>query len=164
MLNGGFGNLAKNPIDLYPAERRAEIDAFNDRIYPTLNNGVYRAGFATTQIAYEEAFADVFSCLDWVDPQFEGRPFLFAEHPTESDIRLFVTLVRFDVAYHGIFKCNLRRLSDYPNLRAFCRRMLDWPGIAETVNLDHIKRGYYSVESLNPTKIVPAGPDLAEIF
>jgi len=164
MLNGGFGDLAKNPIDLYPTERRAEIDAFNDRIYPALNNGVYRAGFATTQIAYEEAFADVFSCLDWVEPQFKGRPFLFADHPTESDIRLFVTLVRFDVAYHGIFKCNLRRLSDYANLRAFCRRMLDWPGVAETVNLDHIKRGYYSIESLNPTRIVPAGPNLAEIF
>ncbi|MBB2793207.1 glutathione S-transferase family protein [Rhizobium phaseoli] len=164
MLNSGFGNLVKHSIDLYPAERRAEIDAFNDRIYPALNNGVYRAGFATTQIAYEEAFADVFSCLDWVEPQVEGRPFLFADHPTESDIRLFVTLVRFDAAYHGIFKCNLRRLSDYANLRAFCRRMLDWPGIAETVNLDHIKRGYYSVESLNPTKIVPAGPDFSEIF
>ncbi|MBY5350242.1 glutathione S-transferase family protein [Rhizobium leguminosarum] len=164
MLNSGFGGLAKNPIDLYPAERRTEIDAFNDRIYPDLNNGVYRAGFATTQIAYEEAFADVFSCLDWVEQQFEGRSFLFADHPTESDIRLFVTLLRFDVAYHGIFKCNLRRLSDYANLRAFCRRMLDWPGISETVNLDHIKRGYYSIESLNPTKIVPVGPDLAEIF
>ncbi|MGR9058642.1 glutathione S-transferase family protein [Rhizobium leguminosarum] len=164
MLNGGFGALAKNPIDLYLAERRTEIDAFNDRIYPDLNNGVYRAGFATTQVAYEEAFADVFSCLDWVEQQFEGRSFLFADHPTESDIRLFVTLVRFDVAYHGIFKCNLRRLSDYAKLRAFCRRMLDWPGIAETVNLDHIKRGYYSIESLNPTKIVPVGPDLAEIF
>ncbi|EJZ20774.1 glutathione S-transferase C-terminal domain-containing protein [Rhizobium sp. Pop5] len=164
MLNSGFGALAKNPIDLYPMERRAEIDAFNERIYPALNNGVYRAGFATTQIAYEEAFADVFSCLDWLQPQLEGRPFLFADHPTESDIRLFVTLVRFDAAYHGIFKCNLRRLSDYAALRAFCRRMLDWPGIAETVNLDHIRRGYYSIESLNPTKIVPAGPILSEIF
>ncbi|WEA25433.1 glutathione S-transferase family protein [Rhizobium binxianense] len=164
MLNGGFGDLAKNPIDLYPAEKRIEIDAFNDRIYPALNNGVYRAGFATTQIAYEEAFADVFACLDWVEPQLEDRSFLFADHPTESDIRLFVTLVRFDVAYHGLFKCNLRRLSDYASLRAFCRRMLDWPGIAETVNLDHIKRGYYSIESLNPTKIVPAGPELAEVF
>ncbi|MBX5163419.1 MULTISPECIES: glutathione S-transferase family protein [unclassified Rhizobium] len=164
MLNSGFGDLAKNPIDLYPAERRSAIDAFNDRIYPALNNGVYRAGFATTQPAYEEAFAEVFACLDWVEPQFQDRSFLFAGHPTESDIRLFVTLVRFDVAYHGIFKCNLRRLSDYANLRVFCRRMLDWPGIAETVNLDHIKRGYYSIENLNPTKIVPVGPDLAEIF
>ncbi|MBB4479655.1 glutathionyl-hydroquinone reductase [Rhizobium etli] len=96
--------------------------------------------------------------------QVEGRAFLFADHRTESEIRLSVTLVRFEAAYHGIFKCNLRRLSDYANLRAFCRRMFDGPGIAETVNLDHIKRGDYSVESLNPTKIVPAGPDLSEIF
>ncbi|MDM9624504.1 glutathione S-transferase family protein [Rhizobium sp. S152] len=164
MMNDGFGDLATNTIDLYPEPRRAEIDAFNERIYPSLNNGVYRAGFATTQLAYEEAFTGVFECLDWIEPQLEGKPFLFADHPTESDIRLFVTLVRFDVAYHGIFKCNLRRLSDYRNLRAFCRRMLDWPGIAETVNIDHIKRGYYSIESLNPTRIVPLGPDLLEIF
>ncbi|OCJ17069.1 glutathione-dependent reductase [Rhizobium sp. AC44/96] len=164
MMNDGFGTLATHSSDLYPAEWRAQIDAFNERIYPSLNNGVYRAGFATTQIAYEEAFAGVFDCLDWVEPQLENRAFLFADHPTESDIRLFVTLVRFDVAYHGLFKCNLRRLSDYANLRRFCRNMLDWPGIAETVNFDHIKRGYYSIESLNPTRIVPVGPALAEIF
>jgi putative glutathione S-transferase len=164
MMNGGFGKLASGKIDLYPHGKRAEIDAFNERIYPSLNNGVYRTGFATTQIAYDEAFAGVFECLDWLEPQFEGRSFLFADHPTESEIRLFVTLVRFDVAYHGIFKCNLRRVSDYPNLRAFCRRMLDWPGVAETVNIDHIKRGYYSVESLNPSRIVPLGPELSEIF
>ncbi|MGO7573180.1 glutathione S-transferase C-terminal domain-containing protein, partial [Rhizobium ruizarguesonis] len=97
-------------------------------------------------------FAAVFSCLDWVEQQFEGRSFLFAAHPTKSDIRLFVPLVRLDVEYHGIFKCNLRLLSDYANLRAFCRRMLDWPGIGEKVNRNHIKRGYYSIESLNPTK------------
>jgi putative glutathione S-transferase len=94
----------------------------------------------------------------------KGKDFLFASHPTESDIRLFVTLVRFDVAYHGLFKCNLRRLSDYPNLRAFCRRMMDWPGVAETVSFDHIKRGYYSIETLNPTRIVPVGPALDELF
>ncbi len=164
MMNAGFGDLASNAIDLYPEELRSRIDAFNEHIYPRLNNGVYRTGFATTQLAYDEAFAGVFDCLDWIEPQLEGRSFLFADHPTESDIRLFVTLVRFDVAYHGIFKCNLRRLSDYRNLRAFCRRMLDWPGIAETVNIDHIKRGYYSIESLNPTRIVPAGPELSEIF
>jgi putative glutathione S-transferase len=164
MLNSGFGDLANNAIDLYPDNKRAEIDAFNDHIYSRLNNGVYRAGFATTQIAYEEAFADVFACLDWVEPQLQGRAFLFADHPTEADIRLFVTLVRFDPAYHGLFKCNLRRVADYPNLKAFCRRMLDWPGIAATVNIHHIKRGYYSIEKLNPTGIVPAGPDLSEIF
>ncbi|OWW01018.1 glutathione-dependent reductase [Rhizobium sp. R72] len=164
MMNDGFDDLARNPIDLYPIAHRPEIDAFNERIYSSLNNGVYRAGFATTQLAYEEAFAGVFECLDWVEKELGARPFLFADHPTESDIRLFVTLARFDVAYHGLFKCNLRRLSDYANLRRFCRRMLDWPGIAETVNFDHIKRGYYSIESLNPTRIVPAGPDLGEIF
>ena len=164
MMNDGFGDLASHPIDLYPAAHRPEIDAFNDRIYPSLNNGVYRTGFATTQLAYEEAFAGVFECLDWVEEELGDRHFLFTDHPTESDIRLFVTLVRFDAAYHGLFKCNLRRLSDYRNLRRFCRRMLDWPGIAETVNLDHIKHGYYSIESLNPTRIVPAGPDPAEIF
>jgi putative glutathione S-transferase len=164
MLNSGFGDLANNAIDLYPDNKRAEIDAFNDHIYSRLNNGVYRAGFATTQIAYEEAFADVFACLDWVEPQLQGRAFLFADHPSEADIRLFVTLVRFDPAYHGLFKCNLRRVADYPNLKIFCRRMLDWPGIAATVNIDHIKRGYYSIEKLNPTGIVPVGPDLSEIF
>lgn len=164
MLNDGFGDLARNDIDLYPAGKRDEIDGFNARIYPALNNGVYRTGFATTQIAYEEAFSEVFDCLDQIETELEGRGFLFADHPTESDIRLFVTLVRFDVAYHGLFKCNLRRLSDYANLQSFCRRMFDWPGVAETVNFDHIKRGYYSIASLNPTGIVPLGPALDELF
>lgn len=164
MMNAGFGSLATGTIDLYPQARRGEIDAFNERIYPSLNNGVYRAGFATTQIAYDEAFRDVFRTLDAVEDDLEGRTFLFADHPTESDIRLFVTLVRFDAAYHGLFKCNLRRVADYRNLKAFTGRMLDWPGIAETVSIDHIKQGYYSVASLNPSGIVPLGPDLSEIF
>lgn len=164
MLNGGFGNLARNDVDLYPAGKRGDIDGFNARIYPALNNGVYRAGFATTQLAYEEAFRDVFNCLDQIETELEGKSFLFADHPTESDIRLFVTLVRFDVAYHGLFKCNLRRLSDYANLQSFCRRMFDWPGIAETVNFDHIKQGYYSIATLNPSGIVPVGPALDELF
>jgi putative glutathione S-transferase len=164
MMNEGFGDLATGDIDLYPVDKREAIDAFSERIYPVLNNGVYRTGFATTQAAYEEAFKDVFDCLDWVEGEMKGKDFLFASHPTESDIRLFVTLVRFDVAYHGIFKCNLRRLSDYPNLRAFCRRMMDWPGVDETVSFDHIKRGYYSIETLNPTRIVPVGPALEELF
>jgi glutathionyl-hydroquinone reductase len=164
MMNEGFGNLASRRIDLYPAAQREAINAFNERIYPALNNGVYRTGFATTQVAYEEAFKDVFDCLDWVEGELEGKDFLFADHPTESDIRLFVTLIRFDVAYHGLFKCNLRRVSDYANLSAFCRRMMEWPGIAETVSFDHIKRGYYSIETLNPTRIVPVGPALEELF
>lgn len=164
MLNDGFGDLACNDIDLYPAGKREEIDSFNARIYPALNNGVYRTGFATTQIAYEEAFSEVFNCLDQLEIELEGKDFLFAIYPTESDIRLFVTLVRFDVAYHGLFKCNLRRLSDYANLQSFCRRMFDWPGVAETVNFDHIKRGYYSIKTLNPAGIVPLGPALDELF
>ncbi|MBN9032939.1 MAG: glutathione S-transferase family protein [Rhizobiales bacterium] len=164
MMNDGFGSLATARIDLYPAGQREAIDAFNARIYPALNNGVYRAGFATTQVAYEEAFADVFTCLDDVDAALDGKKFLFADHPTEADIRLFVTLIRFDAAYHGLFKCNLRRVADYRNLRPFLRRMLDWPGIAPTVDIDHIKRGYYSIAALNPNGIVPVGPKLEEIL
>ncbi|MDR6755901.1 putative glutathione S-transferase [Mycoplana sp. BE70] len=164
MMNDGFGDLATGMIDLYPEQHREAIDAFNARIYPGLNNGVYRAGFATTQLAYEEAFLDVFTTLDWVVGELGDRSFLFADHPTEADIRLFVTLVRFDAAYHGLFKCNLRRLADYPRLRAFVRRLHDWPGVAETVNLDHIKRGYYSIASLNPAGIVPVGPAQEMLF
>lgn len=160
MFNNGFGALADDRVDLYPEAYKAEIDALNDRIYPRLNNGVYRAGFATTQEAYEEAFHDVFGMLDELEGLLEGRTFLAGERLTEADIRLFVTLVRFDAAYHGLFKCNLRRIADYANLSLFLRRMLSTPGIAETVSIDHIKRGYYSIESLNPTKIVPVGPAL----
>lgn len=161
MLNSGFGDLARNAIDLYPEALRPEIDALNERIYPRLNNGVYRAGFATTQIAYDEAFADVFGMLNELETKLAGKgPFLFGEELTETDIRLFVTLVRFDAAYYSLFKCNLRRLVDYPALQAWLMRVLDVPGIRETVNIDHIKRGYYSIKSLNPNGIVPVGPDL----
>lgn len=161
MLNSGFGELADPGFDLYPQDLRAEIDALNERIYPRLNNGVYRAGFATTQGAYEEAFADVFGMLDELETLLEGQgPFLFGERLTETDVRLFVTLVRFDAAYHGLFKCNLRRLKDYPALSAYLARMLAIPGIRETVSIEHIKRGYYSIKALNPNGIVPAGPDL----
>ena len=161
MLNSGFGDLADAAFDLYPEALRAEIDALNDRIYPRLNNGVYRAGFATTQIAYEEAFVDVFIMLDELEGRLAGRgPFLFGEALNEADVRLFVTLVRFDAAYHGLFKCNLRRLADYAALSVYLLRMLAVPGVGETVNVDHIKRGYYAIKSLNPTGIVPLGPDL----
>lgn len=160
MLNSGFGDLASGP-DLYPAPLRAEIDALNADIYPRLNNGVYRAGFAITQIAYEEAFDDVFSMLDSLEARLDkGGPFLLGDAVTEADIRLFVTLVRFDAAYHGLFKCNLRRLADYPALSAYMAAMLAVPGIAETVSIEHIKAGYYSVKALNPNGIVPKGPDL----
>ena len=161
MLNTGFGALADDTVDLYPAALQGEIDRLNDRIYPSLNNGVYRAGFATTQIAYEDAFADVFAMLDEIDARLlAGGPFLFGATMTETDIRLFVTLVRFDAAYHGLFKCNLRRIADYAGLSRHVDRMLSIPGIRETVSIDHIKRGYYSIRALNPNGIVPVGPAL----
>lgn len=160
MFNSGFGALASGP-DLRPADLVAEIDALNDFIYPRLNNGVYRAGFATTQIAYDEAFADVFTALDALEMRLsDGRAFLHGAALTETDIRAFVTLVRFDAAYHGLFKCNLRRVADYPHLQAFMERVLALPGVRDTVSIDHIKRGYYSIAALNPSRIVPLGPDL----
>jgi putative glutathione S-transferase len=161
MLNAGFGTLADGAIDLYPEDMRAGIDALNERIYPMLNNGVYRTGFATTQLAYEEGFADVFAMLDELEARLdEQQPFLFGARLTEADVRLFVTLVRFDAAYNGIFKCNLRRLADYPNLSRYLDQILAIPGIRDTVSIDHIKRGYYSIKALNPTGIVPVGPQL----
>ncbi|MDR6953128.1 putative glutathione S-transferase [Ancylobacter sp. 3268] len=161
MFNSGFGRLADDGVDLYPADLREAIDALNARLYPRLNNGVYRAGFATTQLAYEEAFADVFGMLAELEERLAGTgPFLFGDRFTEADIRLFVTLVRFDAAYHGLFKCNLKRIADYPALQAYMLRVLAIPGIRDTVRIDHIKRGYYSIKSLNPNGIVPVGPDL----
>lgn len=160
MLNTGFGTLASGP-DLYPEALRAGIDALNAEIYPRLNNGVYRAGFASTQLAYEEAFDDVFGMLDGLEARLDGRgPYLLGDVLTEADIRLFVTLVRFDAAYHGLFKCNLRRIADYTALSRYLTTMLSVPGIAETVSIDHIKAGYYSIKALNPNGIVPKGPDL----
>ncbi len=163
MFNSGFGSLAESTIDLYPRHLQAEIDEINERIYQRLNNGVYRAGFATTQQAYEEAFGDVFGMLDELEPRLAAGSFLFGDALTEADVRLFVTLIRFDAAYHGLFKCNLRRLADYKNLSAYLSRMLAVPGIRETVSIDHIKRGYYSIKALNPNGIVPLGPDLSDL-
>ena len=163
MFNSGFGDLADNRIDLYPAALRAEIDALNESLYPRLNNGVYRAGFATTSISYQQAFNDVFSQLDELEALLsDGRTFLLGERLTETDIRLFVTLIRFDVAYHGLFKCNLRRIRDYTLLNRYLKSMLSVSGVRETVSIDHIKQGYYSIKALNPNGIVPAGPDLSE--
>lgn len=163
MFNSGFGDLADTSVDLYPEELRDEIEALNARIYPALNNGVYRAGFATTQEAYDEAFWQVFAMLDELEAHLaDGRDFLSGDRLTEADIRLFVTLVRFDAAYHSLFKCNLRRLADYPNLSAYTARIIAIPGVRETVDIDHIKHGYYSVKALNPTGIVPQGPALPE--
>ena len=160
MMNAGFGALASG-IDLYPDDLRVEIDALNDRIYPALNNGVYRAGFATTQVAYDEAFGEVFAMLDELETRLsDGRQWLLGDRFTETDIRLFVTLARFDAAYHGLFKCNLRRIADYASLSGFLKRVMSLPGVRETVSIDHIKRGYYSIKALNPNGIVPAGPAL----
>lgn len=148
--------------DLYPEALRSEIDAVNERVYETVNNGVYRAGFAATQAAYEEAFDELFASLDWLDQRLTGRRYLVGgSEPTEADWRLFVTLIRFDVVYVGHFKCNLRRIADYPALSAYLRDLYQHPGIAATVDFDHIKRHYYMTHArLNPNAIVPKGPEL----
>ena len=159
MFNSSFSALAGESIDLYPAERASQIDALNEHIYHTLNNGVYKAGFASSQQAYEEACIAVFKTLDELEDRLgSDGPFLFGERLTESDIRLFVTLVRFDAAYHGLFKCNLRRIADYPHLSDYMKRIRQIDGIASTVNMQHIKAGYYSIKTLNPNGIVPLGP------
>lgn len=145
--------------DLYPAALRAEIDAINELVYHDVNNGVYKAGFAASQAAYEAAVTALFARLDWLDERLAARRYLLGPQLTEADIRLFTTLVRFDAVYHGHFKCNLRRLVDYPNLWAYARDLYQQPGFGETVDFDHIKRHYYMThEKLNPGRIVPLGP------
>jgi putative glutathione S-transferase len=147
--------------DLYPEDLRTAIDEVNDRVYNSVNNGVYRAGFATTQEAYEEAFDELFASLDWLDDRLATRRYLLGDDITEADWRLFVTLVRFDAVYVGHFKCNLRRVADYAHLSGYLRDLYQHPGIADTVDFDHIKRHYYVTHpQLNPTRIVPKGPEL----
>jgi putative glutathione S-transferase len=159
MLNSAFDAVGARTGNYYPKECRDEIEALNTRIYDTVNNGVYKAGFATTQTAYEEAVAPLFETLDWLEGRLAQSRFLCEDLFTEADIRLFTTLVRFDSVYYGHFKCNLRRLVDYPHLWAYTRDIYQLPGIATTVNLTHIKRHYYqSHKRINPTGIVPAGP------
>ena len=159
MLNRAYDGLGAKPGDYYPEPLRAEIDAVNGRVYADVNNGVYRAGFATTQEAYEEAVRALFQALDWLEERLDGRQWLVGAQMTEADIRLFTTLVRFDAVYHGHFKCNLRRIADYPALHAFTTRMMAVHGIAGTVHYDHIKRHYYeSHRGINPTGVVPLGP------
>jgi len=161
MLNSEFDEVGARPGDYYPQALRADIDAVNARIYDTLNNGVYKAGFATTQAAYEEAVFPLFETLDWLEQRLADRRFLFGNNLTEADIRLFTTLIRFDAVYVGHFKCNIRRLADYPNLSAYARDIYQWPGIVGTVNFEHIKRHYYeSHRSINPSGIIPVGPAL----
>ena len=152
-------NAFGNKLDLYPAEHRAEIDALNALIYETVNDGVYRAGFATSQRAYEKAAYKLFEVLDSLDDRLASRRYLFGSAPLETDWRLFVTLVRFDAVYYGHFKCNLRRIVDYPNLSGYLRDLYQVEGVAQTVNFDHIKRHYYMThDDINPTRIVPIGP------
>jgi putative glutathione S-transferase len=160
MLNEAFDEWAEHPeLDLYPAELRDEIDALNERIYETVNDGVYRTGFATTQGAYEQAVRPLFETLDELDRRLARRRFLFGDRQTLADWRLFTTLVRFDAVYHGHFKCNLRRIADYEHLSAYLRDLYQTPGVAETVDMDHIKRHYYVTHrGINPTAIVPLGP------
>ncbi len=159
MFETEFGAYADPAVDLYPAQLRVEIDQVAALIYNDVNDGVYRCGFATTQSAYEQAFDALFSRLDWLEERLSGQRYLVGEQLTEADIRLFPTLVRFDAVYYGHFKCNLRRLVDYPNLWAYARDLYQRPGFGETVNFDHIKRHYYGThDAINPTRIVPKGP------
>ncbi len=159
MFETEFDALAQHDLDLYPAAHREEIDACNEWIYEAVNDGVYRAGFATTQHAYEQAAYRVFEAFDTLEKRLESRRYLIAEHPVETDWRLFVTLIRFDPVYYGHFKCNLRRIVDYPNLYGYLRDLYQYHHIAETVNFDHIKRHYYCThEEINPSRIVPIGP------
>lgn len=161
MFNSAFQRTGAASVDYYPKPLHAEIDAVNDRVYRTLNNGVYRAGFAKSQDAYEDATRAIFDTLDWLEQRLARSRFLVAEQPTEADLRLFTTLVRFDCVYHGHFKCNIRRLIDFPSLFAYARDMYQLPGVAETVSFDHIKRHYYmSHPAIDPTRIVPLGPEL----
>ena len=161
MLNGEFAALGNPTVDLYPEALRAEIDATNDFVYPNVNNGVYRCGFATTQAAYEEAFATLFSALDELDARLGRQRYLVGDRISEADWRLFTTLVRFDVVYFGHFKCNLRRIADYANLSGYLRELYQLPGVADTVSFEHIKRHYYgSHATINPTGVVPLGPEL----
>ncbi len=159
MLNSAFEAFTNVHTNYYPAELRGEIDSVNDVVYPTVNNGVYRAGFATTQEAYEEAARAIFATFDRLEDRLSRQRYLVGPQITEADWRLFPTLVRFDAVYYSHFKCNLRRVADYPNLWNYLRDLYQVPGIAETVSIDHIKRHYYgSQRQVNPTGIVPIGP------
>jgi glutathionyl-hydroquinone reductase len=161
MLNSAFASLTNDRADYYPNELRAEIDRINARVYSDVNIGVYRAGFAIKQDAYEEGCRTVFAALDWLEDLLSRQRYLVGARLTEADWRLFTTLVRFDAVYYSHFKCNLRRIIDYPNLSNYLRDLYQVPGIADTVNLDHIKRHYYmSMTAINPTRIVPLGPEL----
>lgn len=161
MLNSAFDEWGDASVDFYPEGLRSDIDAVNELVYGSINNGVYRAGFATSQVAYEEAFNELFAALDTLEDRLSRHRYLVGERLTEADWRLFTTLVRFDAVYVGHFKTNLRRIADYPNLSNYLRELYQVPGVAETVNMLHIKAHYYgSHATINPTGIIPLGPEL----
>ncbi|WAC21153.1 glutathione S-transferase family protein [Luteolibacter sp. SL250] len=161
MFNDAFRPLGGGAVDLFPEDIAAEQQELSDHIYDTVNNGVYRAGFASSQKAYERACRKLFAALDGLEERLSSRRYLFGDRIVETDWRLFCTLVRFDAVYHGHFKCNVRRITDYPNLQGYLLDLYQQPGIADTVNMDHIKRHYYFTHcDINPTRIVPIGPEL----
>ncbi|AMX03901.1 glutathione S-transferase family protein [Microbulbifer thermotolerans] len=161
MFNSAFDGLTGNSADFYPQALRGDIDAINATVYENVNNGVYRAGFATTQAAYEHAYKRLFDTLEQLEQRLANNRYLCGDRITEADWRLFTTLVRFDPVYHGHFKCNKQRLADYPNLWAYTRELYQWPGVAATVDFHHIKTHYYaSHATINPSGIVPKGPEL----
>ena len=161
MFNAAFNEITGNHDDYWPASLREAIEPVNQRIYDTLNNGVYKSGFATTQDAYDAAVNPLFDTLDWLEARLSGRRYLMGDQLTEADWRLFTTLIRFDPVYHGHFKCNRRRIVDYPSIWAYLRELYQWPGVAETVDFDHITRHYYySHDTINPHRVVPVGPEL----
>jgi glutathionyl-hydroquinone reductase len=161
MFNSAFDGLTGNRLDFYPPALRDRIQSINDFIYPRINNGVYRAGFATTQAAYEDAFDTLFAALDKIETTLSASRYLLGNTLTEADWRLFTTLIRFDAVYHGHFKTNLKRIEDYPNISNYLRDLYQTPGIAETVDFWHIKEHYYvSQRTINPTQVVPKGPKL----
>ncbi|MAL01778.1 MAG: glutathione-dependent reductase [Alcaligenaceae bacterium] len=161
MFNSAFDDIGANEGDYYPVELHQEINAVNELVYNSVNNGVYRSGFATTQDAYEEAVTELFDALETLELRLSRQRYLTGDRITEADWRLFTTLVRFDPVYHGHFKCNLKRIVDMPNLWGFTRELYQWPGVAETVDFKHIKNHYYqSHATVNPTGVVPKGPDI----
>ena len=161
MLNSAFDGITGNSDDYWPEPLRNAIEPVNARIYDSVNNGVYKAGFATTQAAYDDAVYPLFDSLDWLEDRLTNSRYLMGNHLTEADWRLFTTLIRFDPVYHLHFKCNRKRITDYPAIWAYTRELYQWPGVAETVKMDHIVRHYhYSHDMINPNRILPINPVL----
>lgn len=161
MMNSAFDAVGANDLDFYPTDLRREIDVVNMFVYEHVNNGVYRACFAKTQAAYDEAVKNVFIGLDWMEAKLGAQRYIAGDRPTEADWRAFPTLIRFDLVYYSLFRCNIRRVQDYPSLMNYTRELYQWPGVKETCNLATMKSGYYeSMPHLNPGGIVPAGPDM----